>query len=175
LLRFFDQIRFYPVTPEELLQHRADFRQGKFKLKIESTTFNLRQYHEFLQSIQPEAIAFKTNQQAAFEAERDRWAADNLLVDSSDVTVDVAAETEYTLPPNSQAILAHLPANVWQVTIEKGNTVVAGDRLIILESMKMEITIAAPCSGTVIEILCTPGQMVTAGQMLIVIQLTVDS
>ncbi len=170
LLRFFDQIRFYPVTPEELLQHRADFLQGKFKLNIESTTFNLRQYHEFLQSIQPEAIAFKTNQQAAFEAERDRWAADNLLVDSSDVTVDLAADSEYILPPNSQGVLAHLPANVWQVVVEQGSTVVAGDRLIILESMKMEITIAAPISGTIIEILCTPGQMVTAGQMLIVIQ-----
>jgi urea carboxylase len=170
LLRFFDQIRFYPVTPAELLQHRADFLHGKFELKIESTTFNLREYNEFLQSIQSESIEFKTNQQAAFEVERDRWATDNLQVDSIDIAIDLTAETEYILPPNSQAVLAHLPANVWQVVVEKGSTVAADERLVILESMKMEITIAAPVSGTVIEIRCASGQMVSAGQMLIVIQ-----
>jgi urea carboxylase len=170
LLRFFDQIRFYPVTPAELRQHRADFIHGKFELKIESNTFNLREYNEFLQSIQSESIEFKTKQQAAFEAERDRWAADNLLVDAIDPAGDLATEPEFILPPNSQGVMAHLPANVWQVVVEPGSNVTAGDRLVILESMKMEITIAAPISGTIVEILCTPGQMVSAGQMLIVIQ-----
>ena len=170
LLRFFDQIRFYPVTPEELLQHRADFVRGKFSLKIEETRFDLREYNEFLQSIQAEAIEFKTIQQAAFEAERDRWAADNLLMDASEVISESIDETEYILPPNSRAVISHLPANVWQVVVERGSTVADGDRLVILESMKMEIAIAAPSSGTVVEVLCTPGQMVSAGQMLIVIQ-----
>ncbi len=170
LLRFFDQIRFYPVTPEELLQHRADFLHGKFELKIESTTFTLREYNEFLDSIHSESIEFKTTQQAAFEAERDRWAADNLLVDSSDVLLDSATETDFTLPPNSQGVLAHLPANVWQVLVDQGSTVTEGDRLVILESMKMEITIEAPISGTIIEVRCISGQMVSAGQILIVIQ-----
>lgn len=170
LLRFFDQIRFYPVTPEELLQHRADFLHGKFELKVEPTTFNLREYNEFLDSIQSESIEFKTNQQAAFEAERDRWAVDNLLVDSNNIAIDLVDEAEFTLPPNSQGIMAHLPANVWQVLVEQGSPVTEGDRLVILESMKMEITIAAPISGTVLEIRCASGQMVLAGQMLIVIQ-----
>jgi urea carboxylase len=170
LLRFFDQIRFYPVTPDELHQHRADFLQGKFAIEIEETSFNLLEYNNFLESIQAEALEFKTTQQAAFEAERERWAANNLDVASSDIINDTIEDDNYILPPNSQAIIAHLPANVWQIEIERGSKVAQGDRLVILESMKMEIAIAAPVSGTVIEVFCSPGQMVTAGQMLMVIQ-----
>jgi urea carboxylase len=44
LLRFFDQIRFYPVSADELLQIREDFPRGKFKLNIEEETFRLKDY-----------------------------------------------------------------------------------------------------------------------------------
>ncbi|MGK2911564.1 MAG: urea carboxylase, partial [Sphingobium sp.] len=40
LLRFFDQIRFYPVTAEELMRHREDFLTGLFQLRVEETTFS---------------------------------------------------------------------------------------------------------------------------------------
>ncbi|MBC7972160.1 MAG: urea carboxylase, partial [Verrucomicrobia bacterium] len=74
LLRFFDQIRFYPVSNAELTQLREDFIEGTFKLTIEETTFSLQDYHQFLESIAEEATAFKTRQQTAFREERDRWA-----------------------------------------------------------------------------------------------------
>ena len=48
LLRFFDQIRFYPVGKEQLVQMRADFLQGGFNLKIENTVLKLRDYNHFL-------------------------------------------------------------------------------------------------------------------------------
>ncbi|RZK99436.1 MAG: urea carboxylase, partial [Rubrivivax sp.] len=44
LLRFFDQIRFYPVGEEELLQLRRDFPAGRFKLKVEHGQFSLADY-----------------------------------------------------------------------------------------------------------------------------------
>ena len=170
LLRFFDQIRFYPVTPEELLNHRSDFLQGRFQLKIEETTFSLREYNTFLQSIETDAIAFKTQQQSAFEAERDRWAADNLIMDDSDIAPDLISDTETILPPDSQAAVAPIPASVWQVLVEVGATVSQGDSLVILECMKMEMTITAPIAGKILEIRSTPGQMVSVGQILVVIQ-----
>lgn len=40
LLRFFDQIRFYPVSESELLALRKDFITGQFKLRVEETTFS---------------------------------------------------------------------------------------------------------------------------------------
>ncbi|MBW4527347.1 MAG: urea carboxylase [Phormidium tanganyikae FI6-MK23] len=171
LLRFFDQIRFYPVSAAELSQFRKDFIHGRMQLRIEEETFNLKHYNQFLRSIADETEKFKTTQQAAFEAERDLWAANPLL---SQVSEDVEAapiETQaIELPPNSHAVIAQVPANVWQIAVEKGATVKAGDQLVILESMKMEIAVIAPADGVVFDIFCAPGQMVSAGQMLCVIQ-----
>ena len=48
LLDFFDQIRFYPVSAEEILKDREDFLRGRFKIKIEETSFNLGKYEQFL-------------------------------------------------------------------------------------------------------------------------------
>jgi len=170
LLRFFDQIRFYPVSASELLKYREDFIHGRVQLDIQSEVFSLKQYNEFLDTIADEAAAFKAKQQAAFEAERERWVANNLLV-QTDSPVDVPADDRVLdLPPNSQVVESHIPANVWQIVVELGAEVAVGDRLVVLESMKMEIAIATPVAGTVIEVLCTQGQMVSAGQPLFVIQ-----
>ncbi len=47
LLRFFDQIRFYPVSAEELLTIRRDFLRGRYPLRIEHTTLKLAEYQQF--------------------------------------------------------------------------------------------------------------------------------
>ncbi|KAM3090207.1 urea carboxylase [Phormidesmis sp. 146-35] len=171
LLRFFDQIRFYPVSASDLLKYREDFIHGRVQLEIEEATFSLRQYNEFLESIATESATFKAKQQAAFEAERDRWAANPPIEQPEDTTLAID-EPPFDLPPNSQIVEAHVPANVWQIVVEKGAIVAEGDQLVILESMKMEIAITAPITGTVIEIFCTEGQMVAVGQSLFVIQST---
>jgi urea carboxylase len=170
LLRFFDQIRFFPVSASELLKYREDFIYGRVKLDIQEEVFSLKKYNQFLSSIASESAAFKAKQQAAFEAERERWAADDLLVIESDNADFLPEQEVFNLPPNSQLVTAHVPANVWQIIVEKGAEVQESDRLIVLESMKMEIAITAPISGTVIEVLCTQGQMVSSGQALFVIQ-----
>jgi urea carboxylase len=54
--------------------------------------------------------------------------------------------------------------------VEVGAVVEAGDQLVILESMKMEIAITASVAGTVINVLCAEGQLVAVGQNLVVIQ-----
>jgi urea carboxylase len=75
LLRFFDQIRFYPASHEEILRLREDFIQGKFRLQIEQTVLKLRDYNRFLHEHEQSIQRFKQGQQAAFEAERARWEA----------------------------------------------------------------------------------------------------
>src|SRR4051812_31034301 len=74
LLRFFDPIRFYPVGADDLLEIRDAFPHGGYPLRIEEQDFRIRDYHAFLKSIEPESAAFKARQQAAFDAERERWA-----------------------------------------------------------------------------------------------------
>src|SRR6185436_11255103 len=59
LLRFFDQIRFYPVSAQELLDARDSFPRGRYPLRIESTSFDLAEYRQFLDSIRAESSVFK--------------------------------------------------------------------------------------------------------------------
>lgn len=174
LLRFFDQIRFYPMSAPDLLKYRDAFIQGKVKLEIQEETFSLRRYNEFLRSISDETTAFKTKQQAAFEAERDRWAELNLQVETAIEPPAVVPESELALPPNSEVVRAHIPANVWQIVVETGDVVEVGDKLVVLEAMKMEIAIIAPVAGTILDVLCTQGQLVSVDQVLFVIQTEVN-
>ncbi len=67
LLRFFDQIKFYEVSADELHQMREDFPRGRVELKTEEMTFSLREYKAFLESNEESIDTFKKTQQEAFE------------------------------------------------------------------------------------------------------------
>jgi biotin carboxyl carrier protein len=66
-------------------------------------------------------------------------------------------------------IRAEITANVWQVRVEQGQHVDVGDELVILESMKMEIPVLAPISGTVTEIRVAPDTQIQEGDVVAVI------
>ncbi|MBW4469619.1 MAG: urea carboxylase [Stenomitos rutilans HA7619-LM2] len=171
LLRFFDQIRFYPVSHAELMQLREDFIEGTFKLTIEETTFNLQDYQQFLYGIAEEASAFKTRQQTAFREERDRWALnaqdESAIVEEPDLPPAPAIK----IPDDCYAITAATTANVWQILVRPGDRVTEETGVIILEAMKQEMTLLPEEPGVVTDILCNPGQLVTAGQILAIIRI----
>jgi urea carboxylase len=170
LLRFFDQIRFFEVSEEELLQIRADFPLGRYRLKIEEQTFRLRDYNAFLQRERASIATFKQRQQAAFDAERERWTAAGQNVYASDTTVaEASPEAELDLPPGGRAIAAHVAGNLWKIEVAEGALVHTGDALAIIESMKMEISVTAPCAGRVHKLFCREGSPVVAGQDLLVL------
>ena len=169
LLRFFDQIKFYPVSNAELTKFREDFPQGRVKLRIEETTFKLRDYQAFLSENEATITAFKTHQQAAFEAERQRW------IDSGQINFsasDEAASTadESAIPKGCVALPAHIPGNVWKILVSPNDTVTEGQPLVILESMKMEVTVSATRAGKIREIRCAEGRPVNAGETLVVLE-----
>jgi urea carboxylase len=169
LLRFFDQIRFYPVTADELLRLREDFPQGRFKARIEETTFRLRDYHQMLHSVAKEAAAFKIKREAAFSAERERWKQAGLDAVPAEPEPEVIEE-QLSIPPGVSVVRSPVPANVWQVLVKPGAVVQPGDKLVILEAMKMEIPVTALEGGVVTEILCGPGKQVSPGQALCLVE-----
>ncbi len=169
LLRLFDQIRYYEVTADELVQMRADFIQGKFQLKTEETTFSLKEYNQFLSQESASINAFKTKQKAAFEAEREYWIATGQANYDQDIEGEQATQT-YTLPAGHAVTKSHVAGNLWQVKVGEGDTVKEGDVLVIVESMKMEIAITAQTSGKISQILCAESSPVAAGQALLVIE-----
>jgi urea carboxylase len=170
LLRFFDQIRFYPVSNPELSRFRDDFVQGKARLKIEHETFRLRDYNAFLAQNRDTITAFKANQQAAFEAERHRWEESGQLNFSAETPAAAATEAADALPPGCIAVPAQIPGNVWKIHTVPGATVKEGDALLIIESMKMEITIVASRAGRVCDVRCVEGRPVNAGETLVVLE-----
>ena len=170
LLRFFDQIRFYPVGETELLQLRQDFLLGRFQLQVEEARFGLKRYNQFLLANTGAISAFKEKQQAAFDAERERWRATGQSETAIEATtLDVEIDNARELPPNGRTVAAHLAGNVWKVPVQAGDLVAAGDPLVIVESMKMEISINAPSAGRVHTLYCRVGVAVSAGQELLVL------
>jgi acetyl-CoA carboxylase biotin carboxyl carrier protein len=67
-------------------------------------------------------------------------------------------------------ILSELNAMVWKIEVAAGQRVAAGDTLIVLESMKMEIPVTAPRAGLVAAILVAEKQMVEEGEALAVME-----
>jgi urea carboxylase len=163
LLRFFDQIRFYEVSEEQLLQHRNDFPLGRFDIRIEETTFSLADYNRFLASEKESIAVFKDRQQAAFDAERERWAASgqaNFVAEEAGAGNGLDAD----LPAGSEYLTAAVPGSVWKIVVAPGAAVEEGDVIAIFESMKMEIPLAASRAGVLTEWLVTEGTPVNAGQ-----------
>lgn len=169
LLRFFDQIRFYPVSADELLKIRRDFPLGRYPLQIEDSTLNLADYQAFLAQEAESIAAFRSQQQGAFNAERERWIANGQATFESDEAVAEATE-EAALHAGQTSVDSHIAGNLWQVQVSVGQRVEAGDTLVILESMKMEIPLLAPVAGVVGEVRVQPGSAVRAGQRVVVLE-----
>jgi urea carboxylase len=168
LLRFFDQIRFYEVSAEELLTIREQHPLGQYPIKIEQTTFSLGQYQALIDEHQQEIDECKLRQQTAFEAERQRWNESgqaNFVVE--DLEVIEAAFTQ--LAEDEAPVESHVAGNVWQVLVEPGQVVEQGQVVMILEAMKMELEVIAASGGVVARLCVESGAQVHAGQTLLVL------
>jgi urea carboxylase len=166
LLRFFDQIKYYPVSEEELVQLRHDFPQGRFEPKIEEGHFSLSEYQAFLDKNDESIKSFKAKQQAAFDVERAHWKATGLDKYVEEEAMS-AEEDGASIPEGAEPVESPVAGSVWKILIaEVGQQVEAGETLAVLESMKMEIKVEAPISGTLSVCLCKEGQAVQPGQAL---------
>jgi acetyl-CoA carboxylase biotin carboxyl carrier protein len=67
-------------------------------------------------------------------------------------------------------VKAELVGNLWKIVTEVGQQVEEDDTLMILESMKMEIPITSPITGTVKEIRVAEGDVVQEGQTVAVVE-----
>ncbi|KPF83333.1 urea carboxylase [alpha proteobacterium AAP38] len=168
LLRFFDQIRFFPVTEQELAEAREAFPHGRYPVRIEETTLDYAAHLGFQAENAASIDAFKTRQQAAFEAEREDWKARGLDSFVSDDGGPVADNT--SMPDGCSGVETGVTGNVWKVMVEPGQVVAAGDTILILESMKMEMEVKAASAGRVREITVKPGRTVNAGQTVAILE-----
>jgi len=83
-----------------------------------------------------------------------------------DPSADGPSEKPPSLPEGCEAVRSPMAASVWQVAVEPGQRVTAGQKLLVLEAMKMEVAVVAPNEGVVELVHCAKGGMVSAGQNL---------
>lgn len=67
-------------------------------------------------------------------------------------------------------VKANMTGNVWKVTVNQGDKVEAGQEVVILESMKMEIPIEAETSGNIKQLKVAEGDFVNEGDIIAIIE-----
>jgi urea carboxylase len=165
LLRFFDQIRFFPVSHEELIEWRRDFPLGRRDIKIEQTEFRLADYRAFLAENSTSITEFETTRNAAFAAERAEWErrgefdrVASLIEEADDAPADAVA-----IPDGAELVEAPFGGSVWKLMKAPGDDVSAGETIAVLEAMKMEFPVLSPAAGTVAALYVAERQTVSPG------------
>ncbi len=168
LLRSFDQIRFYPVDAAELLEMRAAFPHGRYVPRVEPAEFNLTTYEDSLRANAESIAQFRAIQRTAFAAERERWRVQEEIDKQNPVRNMAAASVSdaFVVPEAAVRVVADVAGVIAAVDAEVGDSVRVGDRLCVIESMKMEIPVLLHAAGRMRGLLVQPGDAVHAGQLL---------
>ena len=164
LLDHFDQIQFYEVDADTLMEMRAATRNGALVPEVEIVEFDPVDYEASLNAEAGDIERFANLRTKAFAAEMDRWRAAGL---HKFVEQEAVASTN-TLADDAFVVESPMAASVWKLNQEVLNGAVRGAEILLLEAMKSEISVSAPKEGTV-EFLVKEGQVVEAGQPLALI------
>lgn len=165
LLHLFDQVRFYPVTEAELIQLRDDFYEGRAHISIEESLFDFAAHQQFLTEHAESIAEFREHQARAFEQEVMFWEGDEVdpFIGNDEDKIVVTEDID----ENCLSVCANMNGNIWKVLVKQGDVVKACHPLIIIESMKMELSIVAPKAGIVKRIICQAGCQVSPGDPLL--------
>jgi acetyl-CoA carboxylase biotin carboxyl carrier protein len=68
-------------------------------------------------------------------------------------------------------LIAEVTGTVWKIERAVGDRLAEGDPLVIVESMKMEIPIEAPCAGKLIELRCAETEPVQEGEVVAIVEM----
>lgn len=166
LLRFFDQIRFYPVSADELTEWRRDFPSGRRSIRIEPSEFRLADYRAFLADNADAIAAFEAHRQAAFDAERAEWQRLGEFDRTDAAEVAVAVE-QVEVPEGADLVETPFGGSVWKMLVAVGDEVEAGDAIAIIEAMKMECRVDSPGAGTISALYARERQAILPGEPIL--------
>ncbi|HVY34443.1 MAG TPA: DUF2118 domain-containing protein, partial [Caulobacteraceae bacterium] len=174
LLRFFDQVQFFPVSAEELTAWRRDFPLGRREIEIRPEVFRLADYRRLLAQNAVGITAFQQQRQAAFDRERADWERKGEFGRVEALTSAPAAngaDTTIKAPEGCELVEAPLDGNVWKILVKSGDRVERGDIVAIIEAMKMECEVSSPEAGVVRDVYAVERQDISAGAPLIALEL----
>jgi urea carboxylase len=173
LLRFFDQVQFFPVSADELTEWRRDFPLGCREIEITEEVFRLSDYRRFLADNADSISAFQQTRQAAFNAERAEWEERGEFARVEALSADISGGGEVeavTAPDGSELVETPLGGNVWKVLVKAGDRVEKGDIIAVIEAMKMECDVPSPSAGIVRQVYAAERQAIASGAPLIALE-----
>ncbi|WP_062072963.1 urea carboxylase [Demequina sediminicola] len=173
LLRFFDRVKFVEVDAATLEEQRRAFAAGRLELTVSDGEFSLAEHRAFLEREADSISIFRSRQSAAFEAERVAWErAGEFDIAEPATPVDAVSDVHASLvvPEGAHVCAAPMAGAVWKVSASPGQDLGASDSVVVLEAMKMEISVAPECAVTVLELLVDPGEVVAAGQPVAIVR-----
>jgi len=135
----------------------AEYRMKKFKVEVEGEEFIVK-IEEIKMEGEITSTRPKTSKQITKKKKSDK------IKSESEKEMAAAADI------SKGDIVAPMPGSVLEINVKKGESIVAGDTLVILEAMKMENEITAVQSGTVKEIKVRVGDSVDAEDLLLVVE-----
>jgi urea carboxylase len=174
LLRFFDQIRFFKVSTEELADWRRDFPSGRRSIHVEQSEFRLADYRAFLAENAEPIATFEAQRQAAFDEERAEWQRSGEFDRVTELTDDPQGSAQATaaidVPEGADLIEAPFGGSVWKLLVATGDKVNAGDTIAVIEAMKMECPLESPGTGTIAALYMQERQSLQPGTPLLALR-----
>jgi urea carboxylase len=170
LLRFFDQVRFFPVSHAELAAWRRDFPAGRRELRIEGEVFRLSDYRRFLMEQRASIEAFQRRRQAAFEAECTEWERLDELVRTEGVASTTLVHAPVEIPNGTEIIEAPFSGNVWRIYVSAGDRIEKGTVIAAIEAMKTECSVPSPSAGLVRAVYIKERQAVAPGMPMFALE-----
>ncbi|CAI7672942.1 unnamed protein product [Penicillium pancosmium] len=161
-----DQIRFYPVTEEELLTEEAKGMSTDL-IKISDTELDLDEYENWLRENEEDITAVRKQRSKAVH-EVDFF--DDLLKPYDPIAMQPGIGQKNDEAVTGERVKALLPGRCFRCAVEEGEEVQEGDTLIWIESNKMEINICAPVSGKCVRLLATEGDILGPSDDVAIIQ-----
>lgn len=156
-LRLHDQQRHFDIT-----------RQGdRLHISAEDITADVHILHQNGREFLIEYLDASGTRQRIRLAGTRNGDRRQVWIDGRYLTVERVRQRSSGIGADQGSLVASIPAVVSQILVEPGDVVKAGDKLILLESMKMVIPIQAPYPGRVTRILCAAGSSVPAGIPLV--------
>ena len=171
LLRFFDQVQYYPVSDAELEDMREKFRAGNFAIEVEETKLKTKEINQFLEDIKEETKIFKDKQNIAFAKEREYWQESGMIGGAAEEQLDDHNEHQAEeIPAGCFPVHAHASGSVWDILVDHGDEVSQNQSLVILEAMKTEIKVNIDLPGKIQQIKVKKGQLVNQGDVLFIVK-----
>ncbi len=174
LLRFFDRIRFFPVSADELTEWRRDFPLGRRAIAIEEATFRLADYRALLRDNAAEIAEVQQRREAAFATERADWDARGEFSRVEALTSEAEAAAEpvaIEVPEGCELVEAPFGGMIWSLAIAEGAEIDAGDTVAVIEAMKMESAVPSPFGGVVRKLYVAERQTVIPGAALFAVEI----